>query len=110
MQYLEFRCLYVRAFRNTCACDSPPPLCRKRNYFRPTHHFTSFRPVKAICFSARRTPSPSNINHILLRAEPDSPRFSVLGHGILISARNAKPDQRNSPLSHACPRLSGRDL
>ncbi|GIY33467.1 hypothetical protein CEXT_78471 [Caerostris extrusa] len=98
------------AFRNTFyASDSHPHFYRNETISQHTISL-HFVPVKAICFQREEHPPPSISIIFLLRAEPGFPRFSVLGHGILIrlETRNRTTEL---PDARACPGgYQGRDL
>ncbi|GIY49279.1 hypothetical protein CDAR_580651 [Caerostris darwini] len=87
----------MRAFRNTFyAGDSPPPPLPERNHFT-THHFTSFRSRKAICFHREEHP-PLPISIIfLVRAEPGFPALPNIRTRNFNPTRNAKPDNGTPP-------------
>ncbi|GIY96425.1 hypothetical protein CEXT_243321 [Caerostris extrusa] len=94
-----------------------PFLCRRfstptlpeRNYFT-THHFTSFRSRKAICFQREEHPPPSNINPIPRSRRASIPALPNIRARNFNPARNAKPDN-GTPDARACPGgYQGRDL
>ncbi|GIY96423.1 hypothetical protein CEXT_243311 [Caerostris extrusa] len=106
MQYLEFQCLYV-SFSKYLLCRrfSTPPLT-ERNYFT-THHFTSFRSRKAICFQHEEYP-PLPISIIfLVRTEPGFPALPDIRTRNFNPARNAKPDNGTPRRTCMSGRLSG---
>ncbi|GIX78988.1 hypothetical protein CDAR_13911 [Caerostris darwini] len=87
----------MRAFRNTFyAGDFPPPPSAERNYFT-THHFTSFRSRKAICFQREEHPPLPISILFLLRTQPGFPALPNIRARNFNPARNAKPDNGTPP-------------